>query len=212
MTRSAKLSMRVEHDRFGGGDTAFGVASGAATGRVDPPPGRLSGFFWPARGSILITMATTPLHRMLGQPRAFQMLARIYPPLLGAGIRVTSISPDWTRGELSMHVYPWNANHNGTAFGGALFSATDVLYGTMLAGQLGGGFSVATKEATVRFLRPGRGRMSCTVEVPRSEADHVMEQLQTASGVDMRHLATLYDTKGRAIVEAEHVLRVKRRK
>ena len=145
-------------------------------------------------------------------PQRMARLMNFYPPLLGAGIRVREFNEDWTRARVELRLNRFNRNQNGTAFGGALFSATDVLYGTMLAGQLGGGFSVATKEATVRFLRPGRGRMSCTVEVPRSEADHVMEQLQTASGVDMRHLATLYDTKGRAIVEAEHVLRVKRRK
>lgn len=156
-------------------------------------------------------MAATPLHRMLGRPRAFELLARVYPPLLGAGIRIRSISPDWTRGELTLRVFPWTANHNGTAFGGALFSATDVLYGTMLAGQLGGGFSVATKEARIRFLRPGRGRMHYAVEVPASEADHVREALRDASGVDMLHVGTMYDDDGRAIVEAEHVLRVRRK-
>lgn len=156
-------------------------------------------------------MVSTPLHSLVRTPTAFRYLTRIYPPLLGAGIRVTSISPDWTRGELAMHLYPWNANHNGTAFGGALFSATDVLYGTMLAGQLGGKYTVATKEATIRFLRPGLGRMHCTVEVPRREAEFAIEQLRTTTGVDMRNTTRLYDRHGNAVVEAEHVLRVKKR-
>ncbi len=148
---------------------------------------------------------------MLGRPRAFELLSRVYPPLLGAGIRVRAISHDWTRGELTLRVFPWTANHNGTAFGGALFSATDVLYGTMLAGQLGGGFTVATKEAHIRFLRPGRGRLHYTVELPATEADHVRSQLETEPGVDMHHHATLYDDDGRQVVVAEHVLRVRRK-
>lgn len=156
-------------------------------------------------------MVSTPLHRLVSKPATFPYLARIYPPLLGAGIRVTSISADWTRGELSLHLHPWNANHNGTAFGGALFSATDVLYGTLLAGQLGRKYTVATKEATIRFLRPGLGRLHCTVEVPSRQAEFAVNQLQSTRGIDMRNTTLLYDRNGRAVVEAEHVLHVKKR-
>lgn len=154
---------------------------------------------------------TTVFHRLLGSPAAFPWLTSLYPPLLGAGIRVRSMAPDWTRGELEMRIRPWTANHNGTAFGGALFSATDVLYGTMLAGQLGGRFRVATKEATIRFLRPGSGLLRCAVAVPHTEADRVRAILTTEPHVDVHHLARLRDDDGRVVCEAEHVLRVKRR-
>ena len=78
-------------------------------------------------------MPKTLLHRYTSSPRAFPVLASLYPPLLGSGIRIRHVAPDWTRGELDMHVAPWTANTNGTAFGGALFAATDVLYGALLA-------------------------------------------------------------------------------
>lgn len=155
--------------------------------------------------------STTLLHRFLGDARAFPILTSLYPPLAGAGIRVRSMSRDWTRGELEMRIRPWTANHNGTAFGGALFSATDVLYGTMLAGQLGGRYRVATKEATVRFLRPGKGRLRCAVTVPQWEATRVRDILASENHVDVHHFARLLDDEGRTVCEAEHVLRVKRK-
>lgn len=151
------------------------------------------------------------LRRLTGNARAFRLLTRVYPPLVGAGIRVRRMSPDWTRGELEMRIRPWTANHNGTAFGGALFSATDVLYGTMLAGQLGAGYRVATKEATVRFLRPGKGVLHLAVTVSPWEALRVRDILATEPHVDVHHFARLLDDDGRIVCEAEHVLRVKRK-
>ena len=42
------------------------------------------------------------LHRYTANPTAFPVLASLYPPLLGSGIRIRHVSPDWTSGELTM--------------------------------------------------------------------------------------------------------------
>ena len=156
-------------------------------------------------------MPKTLLHRYAASPHAFQVLASLYPPLLGSGIRVREIAPDWTRGELSMHVAPWTANTNGTAFGGSLFAATDVLYGALLAGQLGGKYQVWTKTATIDFHRPGRGRLHCTVEVPRSEADSVRDDLIERSNTNVLHTAEIVDSRGQVVVQARHTMFIRRR-
>ena len=156
-------------------------------------------------------MPTTPLHRYTSSPRAFPVLASLYPPLLGSGIRIRHIAPDWTRGELNMHVAPWTANTNGTAFGGALFAATDVLYGALLSGQLGGGYQVWTKSATIDFHNPGRGRLRCVVEVPRAEADAIRDQLTGHPRTSVVHTAVITDSRGATVAEARHTMSVRRR-
>lgn len=156
-------------------------------------------------------MSKTLLHRYAASPHAFTVLASLYPPLLGSGIRIREIASDWTRGELSMHVAPWTANTNGTAFGGSLFAATDVLYGALLAGQLGGKYQVWTKSATIDFNRPGRGRLHCVVEVPRSEADSIRDELTTRSGTSVVHTAEIIDSRGDIVVEARHTMFIRRR-
>lgn len=156
-------------------------------------------------------MPKTLLHRYSSSPQAFTVLASLYPPLLGSGIRIRHMAPDWTRGELSMRVARWTANTNGTAFGGSLFSATDVLYGALLAGQLGGKYQVWTKSATIDFHRPGRGRLHCVVEVPRTEADLVRDQLVTQPSTSVLHTAEIVDSRGATVVEARHTMFIRRR-
>nr|WP_187354413.1 DUF4442 domain-containing protein [Dietzia aerolata] len=151
------------------------------------------------------------LHRYTASPTAFPVLASLYPPLLGSGIRIRRIAPDWTSGELTMRVAPWTANTNGTAFGGALFAATDVLYGALLSGQLGGGYQVWTKSATIDFHRPGRGRLTCQVEVPAMEADMIREQLTEQRSTSVVHTARIADSRGDVVVEARHTMFVRRR-
>ena len=156
-------------------------------------------------------MPKTLLHRYTSSPRAFTVLAALYPPLLGSGIRIRHVAPDWTRGELDMHVAPWTANTNGTAFGGALFAATDVLYGALLSGQLGTGYQVWTKSATIDFRTPGRGRLRCVVEVPRVEADSIREQLTARPRTSIVHTALVTDARGGTVVEARHTMSIRRR-
>lgn len=150
-------------------------------------------------------------HRYAASPSAFLVLASLYPPLLGSGIRIRHIAPDWTRGELTMRVAPWTANPNGTAFGGALFAATDVLYGALLSGQLGGGYQVWTKSAQIDFHRPGRGRLTCGVEVPATEADTIREQLTVERSTSVVHTALVRDSRGATVVEARHTMFIRRR-
>ena len=151
------------------------------------------------------------LHRYSASPSAFPVLASLYPPLLGSGIRIRHIASDWTSGELTMRVAPWTANTNGTAFGGALFAATDVLYGALLSGQLGGGYQVWTKSATIDFHRPGRGRLACRVEVPATEADLIRDQLIEHRSTSVVHTARIADGRGHTVVEARHTMFVRRR-
>jgi hypothetical protein len=52
----------------------------------------------------------------------------LYPPYLGAGVRITRISDDFRDVEVEMPLRFYNRNYFGTHFGGSLYSMCDPFY------------------------------------------------------------------------------------
>jgi hypothetical protein len=69
----------------------------------------------------------------------------LWPPFLGAGIRVRFISRDWRKIVTQLRLYGLNRNYMGTHFGGSLFSMTDPFYMLMLIRTLGKDYSILSK-------------------------------------------------------------------
>jgi Domain of unknown function (DUF4442) len=63
----------------------------------------------------------------------------LWPPFLGAGIRVKRVARDMKAVDVEMKLRFWNANYVGTHFGGSLFGMTDAFYMLMLMANLGCG-------------------------------------------------------------------------
>jgi len=59
---------------------------------------------------------------------AFRYLVNVYPPYLGAGIRVTHVAADFRRVTVRTGLRFDNRNYFGTQFGGSLFSMTNPFY------------------------------------------------------------------------------------
>ena len=90
---------------------------------------------------------------------------RIYPPFLGAGVRVRDAAPDLSRVEVEMPLTFWNQNFVGTQFGGSLYAMCDPFFMLMLMRRLGPDYVVWDKAARIEFLRPGRGTVSAVFEL-----------------------------------------------
>jgi len=58
-------------------------------------------------------------------PKRLKRILYLYPPYLGAGVKVTQISQDWTELRVSMSLHWYNRNTVGTHFGGSLYSMVD---------------------------------------------------------------------------------------
>jgi acyl-coenzyme A thioesterase PaaI-like protein len=79
----------------------------------------------------------------------------LWPPLRGAGIRVTYITRDLRTIHVELPLTRLNRNYVGTQFGGSLFAMTDPFYMIMLKQALGPGYVCWDKAASIRFRRPG---------------------------------------------------------
>src|SRR5215510_14950185 len=98
-------------------------------------------------------------------------LINIYPPLLGAGIRVRNVDELTTRVE--MKLMPLNRNIVGTHFGGSLYSMCDPWFMLILMRALGTEYIVWDKAASIQFLQPGRGTVTATFHIPQERIDEI---------------------------------------
>lgn len=89
----------------------------------------------------------------------------IFPPLLGANIRLEYLSHDFQHARVAMRQRITNSNPWGVHFGGSLFAMTDSIYSLMVKQNLGAGYVVWDKSATIDFLKPGRGRVWCEFRI-----------------------------------------------
>ena len=98
----------------------------------------------------------------------------IYPPFLGAGIRLSYISKDFRKAVVTMKLHWWNRNLVGVHFGGSLMSMSDAFYMLLILQNIGKGYIVWDKASTIRFKKPGKGKVSCVFEIN----DTIVEQLK----------------------------------
>jgi hypothetical protein len=135
----------------------------------------------------------------------------LWPPFLGAGIRVTHIATDMKAVDVEMRLRWWNANYVGTQFGGSLFAMTDAFYMLMLMGNLGREYIVWDKAATIRYRKPGRGTVRAEFRLSDAQIDDIREKLKTLPKYEPVFAVEVKDEQGTVIAEVEKVLHIRRK-
>jgi Domain of unknown function (DUF4442) len=138
-------------------------------------------------------------------------LLNLWPPLLGAGIRITRIQADWKEVDVEMRLRWWNANYVGTQYGGSLYSMTDPFYMVMLIEILGRDYIVWDKAASIRFRRPGRGRVYAKFRIADAQVAEIREALRTEEKVEREFAIEVKDGEGVVIAEVKKLLHFRRK-
>jgi acyl-coenzyme A thioesterase PaaI-like protein len=158
--------------------------------------------------------SSSVLLRLLGGTKSSRALRRwinLWPPFLGAGIRVKRIAPDMKSVDVEMKLRWWNANYVGTQFGGSLFAMTDAFYMLMLMHHLGKEYVVWDKAATIRYRKPGRGTVRVEFRLLDSQIEEVREKLRTLPKYEPVFLVDVKDEAGVVIAQVEKLLHVRRK-
>jgi acyl-coenzyme A thioesterase PaaI-like protein len=113
-------------------------------------------------------------------PKRLKAVLNLYPPYLGAGIRVTHVSDDWREIHVAMKLRWYNRNMVGTHFGGSLYAMAEPHLMLMLLQLLGQGYVVWDKWAAIEFIKPGRGTMRSVVRITDEELKAI--KANTADG------------------------------
>src|SRR6185312_15728704 len=148
---------------------------------------------------------------LAARSRKLRRFIRLYPPYLGAGVRVTHIAADFRRVEVEMPLRFYNRNYVGTHFGGSLYSMVDPFYMLMLMNILGPGYIVWDKAASIRFKKPGKGVMKASFHLSEEQIAEIRAAADTQPKVEPQFLVVVKDAEGNAVAEIDKLLYVRKK-
>ena len=134
-----------------------------------------------------------------------------YPPFLGAGIRVVYATPDFRTVQAAMKLTRLNVNAVGTHFGGSLYAMCDPFFMLMLMHHLGDDYIVWDKAATIQFLRPGRGKVTATFEMPPERVAEIKRCADAGEKVEPTFMVDVVDEKSQVVARVEKRLYVRKK-
>jgi hypothetical protein len=144
--------------------------------------------------------------------RNFKLLFNLWPPLLGAGIRITRVQPDWKEVDVEMKLRRWNKNYVGTHYGGSLYSMTDPFYMVMFIEILGRDYIVWDKSAMIRFRKPGRGTVHAHFRVTEEQVAEIREALNIEEKIDREFSVEVKSSDGEIIAEVKKMLQFRQKR
>jgi hypothetical protein len=135
----------------------------------------------------------------------------LWPPFLGAGIRVRSIAPDFREVRVDMRLGVGNRNYFGTHFGGSLYAMTDPFFVLMVHHNLPRDYMVWDKAGSIEYVAPGRGPVSATLRLEQTDVDTIVRM--TADGDKHLHLfrVDIVDREGLTVARVEKIVYARRK-
>lgn len=144
--------------------------------------------------------------------RHIRLWLNLWPPFLGSGIRVTRLDPDWRAIDVEMKLRFFNSNYVGTHYGGSLYSMTDPFYMLMLIENLGRDYVVWDKSASIRFRRPGRGRVTAMFRLSEEQLADIRQQMQAAEKIEPTFTVEVKDESGEVVAVVDKVVQVRKKR
>ncbi|WP_339411590.1 DUF4442 domain-containing protein [Pseudomonas sp. EA_35y_Pfl2_R5] len=126
--------------------------------------------------------------KLARRARLLRLGLNLYPPYLGAGIKVQRISPDCREARVRMALRWYNRNFVGTQFGGSLYSMVDPFYMLLLMPLLGDDYIVWDKAASIDFVTPGKGPVYADFRID----DALLADIRAKTAEGDKYLPELY--------------------
>ncbi|NPA68801.1 MAG: DUF4442 domain-containing protein [Chlorobi bacterium] len=127
----------------------------------------------------------------------------LYPPYLGAGIKLKSVNEDYTRFEVIMKLKWFNRNIYGTHFGGSLYAMTDPFFVFIIANYLGKNYVVWDKSAKINFKKPGKGRVRAIFEISKEKLAEIKSETDKTGKKTFFFNAEILNDDNEVIAEVE---------
>lgn len=154
-------------------------------------------------------MTTNNVGKSAASARKLKRWVNLYPPYLGAAVRVIHVSPDFRHVEVEMPLRFYNRNYFGRHFGGSLYSMCDPFYVVMLANILGPDYIVWDKAANIRFKKPGKGVMKATFDLTEEKIAEIRAAAEVQTKVEPLFQVLVKDEEGDVVAEIDKLLYIK---
>lgn len=135
----------------------------------------------------------------------------LYPPYLGAGIKLKKVNEDFTHFEVQMKMRWYNKNIFGTHFGGSLYAMSDPFFVFIVLNYLGKEYIVWDKSAKINFLKPGKGTVNVIFEIPETKLNDIKNDIDLKGKNTYIFIAEITNSKNETVATVEKEIYVKRK-
>lgn len=141
-----------------------------------------------------------------------KLRVNLWPPFLGAAIRVRRIAADYREITVDMPLRLRNRGYFGSHFGGSLYAMCDPFFALMVLHNLPDDYVVWDKSAAIDFVAPGRTRVSATFTL--RDDDLAAIHRMTESGDKHLHVfrTDVVDSEGLVVARVEKIVYVRRKR
>ena len=144
-------------------------------------------------------------------PALFRFALNLYGPYLGAGVKVTHISQDWREIHVCLRLRWYNQNIKKVHFGGSLYAMVDPHLMLMLMQILGKGYRVWDSSATIDFLKPGQGTVTCILTVSDDDLTQILKATQDGAKYFHTFSVNVLDQDSDIVAKVKKVLYIKKK-
>jgi acyl-coenzyme A thioesterase PaaI-like protein len=145
------------------------------------------------------------------RPGTLKRLLNLYPPYLGAGVRIQYISEDWQELHVSMKLHWFNRNAVGTHFGGSLYSMVDPHVMLLLMQLLGDGYWVWDKSAEIAFIKAGKGKVSSKIRISKRDIERIKQETQEGDKFLPEFFVEIKDEDNQLVAKVRKTLYVRKK-
>ena len=149
------------------------------------------------------------MHKIM--KRHLRRWLNLWPPFLGAGIRITRLDRDWKAIDVELRPRFWNRNYVGTHYGGSLYSMTDPFYMLMLIENLGRDYIVWDKSASIQFRRASKEKVTAQFRLSDQQLDGIRQTLQRQEKYEPTFSVAVRDPAGTVVAEVSKLLYIRKK-
>jgi acyl-coenzyme A thioesterase PaaI-like protein len=135
----------------------------------------------------------------------------LWPPFLGAGIKVESIAKDFRHARVRLKLGLLNRNIVGVHFGGSLFAMTDPFFMMMVSQNLGKGYIIWDQAAKIEFLKPGKGKVHADFAITQNQLDEIIQAAESGNKVLRDFTVDIKDHEGDTVARVTKTLYIRKK-
>ena len=144
-------------------------------------------------------------------PKLLQYGMNLWPPFMGAGIKVEHIGKDYKTARVRLRMGLANRNIVGVHFGGSLFAMTDPFFMMLVQHQLGRSYVVWDRAAKIDFLKPGRGTVHAEFQVTEEQIKEILQSAASGEKVFKDFAVDVKDASGDVVAHIVKTLYIRKK-
>lgn len=142
---------------------------------------------------------------------AFKVFMNLWPPFIGAGIRIRKASRDCRYIKVRLNKSWYNSNYVGTQFGGSIYAMVDPFFMLMLMKNLGKDYIVWDKAAKIDFKKPGKTSLFAEFRIDEKLLSEVKNKTQDGEKYIFDLPIDIKDINGSVVASAIKTLYVRKK-